>query len=112
MTEIRSLMVGCGIAVPPLRVDNQMLARIMDTSDDWIRERSGIETRYFVEPGVGSAELGTAAARAAIEDAGIDAGEIDYIVCATMTPDHYFPGCGTLIQHGLGIPALPALDIR
>jgi 3-oxoacyl-[acyl-carrier-protein] synthase-3 len=112
MTETRALMVGCGIAVPPIRVDNHMLARIMDTSDDWIRERSGVETRYFVEPGVGSAELGTAAAQAAIEDSGIDAGEIDYIVCATMTPDHYFPGCGTLIQHGLGIDALPALDIR
>jgi len=112
MTETRALMVGCGIAVPPIRVDNHMLARIMDTSDDWIRERSGIETRYFVEPDVGSAELGTAAAQAAIEDSGIDAGEIDYIVCATMTPDHYFPGCGTLIQHGLGIDPLPALDIR
>jgi 3-oxoacyl-[acyl-carrier-protein] synthase-3 len=112
MTKARALMMGCGIAVPPIRVDNHMLARIMDTSDDWIRERSGIETRYFVEPGVGSAELGVAAARAAVEDAGIDAAEIDYIVCATMTPDHYFPGSGTLIQHGLGIDALPTLDIR
>ena len=112
MTGSRALMLGCGIAVPPIRVGNDMLARIMDTSDDWIRERSGIETRYFVEPGVGSSDLGTAAARAAIEDAGIDAGEIDYIVCATMTPDHYFPGSGTLIQNGLGIEALPVLDIR
>jgi 3-oxoacyl-[acyl-carrier-protein] synthase-3 len=112
MTKTRALMVGCGIAVPPIRVDNDRLARIMDTSDDWIRERSGVETRFYVEPGVGSSQLGTAAAKAAIEEAGIDAGEIDYIVCATMTPDHYFPGSGTLIQHGLGIDALPVLDIR
>lgn len=84
----------------------------MDTNDEWIQERSGIRTRYFVEPGVGSGELGVQAARNALEEAMIEASEVDYIVCATMTPDHYFPGVGTLIQHGLGIKPVPALDIR
>ena len=108
----RAVLAGCGVAVPPVRVDNDMLAAVMDTNDEWIQERSGIVTRYFVEPGVGSAELGVEAANAALSDADMDASEIDYIVCATMTPNHYFPGCGTLIQHGLGIPPVPALDIR
>ncbi len=89
-----------------------MLARIMETNDQWIRERSGIRTRYYVDPGTGSADLGAAAARSALEDAGIEAREVDYLVCATMTPDHYFPGTGGLIQARLGVPPLPALDLR
>lgn len=112
MSQTRAVLAGVGIHVPPIRVDNDMLSRIMDTNDRWIRERSGIETRFYVEPGVGSAELGALASRAALEDAGIDGSEIDYIVCATMTPDHYFPGSGTLIQERLGLEPLPALDIR
>ena len=68
MSQPRALMLGCGVEIPPICVDNHMLARIMDTTDQWIRERSGIETRYYVEPGVGSSDLGAAAARAAIEN--------------------------------------------
>ncbi len=112
MTEARAVLAGTGICIPPLEVDNSMLSRIIETSDEWIRERSGVVTRYYVEPGVSSSDLGAAAARAALEDAGIEAGEVDYLVCATMTPDHYFPGSGTLIQQKLGIRPLPALDIR
>jgi 3-oxoacyl-[acyl-carrier-protein] synthase-3 len=112
MPQPRALLLGTGIAVPPRRIDNPMLARIVETSDDWIRERSGIVTRYFVDAGVGSADLGAQAARAALADAGVEAAEVDYLVCATMTPDHYFPGSGTLIQHQLGMAPLPALDIR
>lgn len=112
MSQPRAVFAGSGIAVPPVRVDNHMLSRIIDTSDQWIRERSGIVTRYFVEVGTGSADLGTEAARAALEDAGIEPSEVDYLVVATMTPDHYFPGSGPLIQQRLGIEALPALDIR
>jgi 3-oxoacyl-[acyl-carrier-protein] synthase-3 len=112
MSEARAVLAGTGVAIPPLVVDNHMLSRIIDTSDEWIRERSGIVTRYYVEAGVASSDLGADAARAALADAGIDAGEIDYLVCATMTPDHYFPGSGTLIQQKLGIGPLPALDIR
>jgi 3-oxoacyl-[acyl-carrier-protein] synthase III len=112
MTGARAQLVGTGIAVPPLEVDNQMLARIIETSDEWIRERSGVSTRYYVHAGTASSDLGAEAARAALADGGVEADEVDYLVCATMTPDHYFPGTGTLIQQKLGIAALPALDIR
>lgn len=108
----RAVLAGSGVSVPPLAVDNAAFARVVDTTDEWIRERSGIVSRRFVEPGVGSSALGIEAARAALADAGMEAAEIDYVVCATMTPDHYFPGVGTLVQQGLGIAPLPALDIR
>jgi 3-oxoacyl-[acyl-carrier-protein] synthase III len=109
---LRALLGGCGIAIPSVRVDNNMLARVMETSDEWIRERSGIETRYYVEPGVGASDLGAQAAAEALSDAGLEPGDIDYIVCATMTPDHYFPGAGAMIQQKLGMEACPALDLR
>jgi 3-oxoacyl-[acyl-carrier-protein] synthase III len=112
MTQARAVLAGTGIAIPPLEVDNHMLSRIIETDDAWIRERSGVVTRFYVEAGVASSDLGAEAARAALANAGIEAGEIDYLVCATMTPDHYFPGTGTLIQQKLGIGPLPALDIR
>src|ERR1700720_843575 len=112
MTQARAVLAGTGIAIPPLEVDNHMLARIIETDDAWIRERSGVVTRFYVEAGVASSDLGVEAARAALANAGIEAGEIDYLVCATMTPDHYFPGTGTLIQQKLGIGPLPVLDIR
>jgi 3-oxoacyl-[acyl-carrier-protein] synthase III len=96
MSRPRAVFAGSGIAVPERVVDNARLALVMDTSDEWIRERSGIEQRRYVEKGVG---LGRArcrgAAEAALADAGVEAGEVDYLVCATMTPDHYFPGAGT-----------------
>jgi 3-oxoacyl-[acyl-carrier-protein] synthase-3 len=89
-----------------------MLGRVMETNDDWIRERSGIRSRTYTEPGFGSSDLGAAAAKQALEHAGIAAQEIDYLVMATMTPDHYFPGSATLVQAKLGIDPLPALDLR
>ena len=112
MTRARAILAGAGVSVAPHRITNSMLARIMETSDRWIRERSGIETRYYVEAGTGSADLGAEAARAALDDAGVEAREVDYLVCATMTPDHYFPGTGGLIQARLGVSPLPALDLR
>lgn len=112
MAETRAVLAGCGVAIPPREITNEMLSRIVDTNDAWIRERSGIATRFYVDPGVGASDLGTEAAQAALTDAGMEVGEIDYIVCATMTPDQYFPGSGTLIQRKLGMGAVPALDIR
>lgn len=112
MRRLRARFAGSGVALPPRVIDNATLARVMDTSDEWVRERSGIETRRYVEAGVGSSDLGAEAARAALADAGVEPGEVDYLVCATMTPDHYFPGCGTLIQQKLGLPPRPALDLR
>ncbi len=112
MSHPRAVLKGTGVEVPPIRVDNEMLSRIIDTNDQWIRERSGIVTRYFAEPGVGSSNLGASAAQNALSDAGLEPADIDYLVCATMTPDHYFPGAGTLIVEQLGLDNLPALDLR
>jgi 3-oxoacyl-[acyl-carrier-protein] synthase III len=112
MPSPRALFVGSGIAVPPRVIDNANLARVIETTDDWVRERSGILERRAVEAGVASSDLGAEAARAALADAGVAAEEVDYIVCATMTPDHYFPGCATLIQNKLGMGPVAALDIR
>ncbi len=112
MGQPRALLAGSGIAVPPLEIDNDTLSRIIDTHDRWIRERSGIVTRFYVEPGTSSSDLGAEASRKALEDAGVEGDEVDYIVCATMTPDHYFPGAGTLIQQHLGLRPVPALDLR
>ncbi len=112
MAERRAVLAGSGVAIPPHEINNEMLSRIVDTNDAWIRERSGIATRHYVDPGVGSSDLGAEAAKAALADAAMQASELDYIVCATMTPDQYFPGAGTLIQRKLGIGAVAALDIR
>ena len=109
---MRTQIVGSGFVTGEHLITNDQLARLMDTSDEWIRERSGVETRYYVEQGTTTSDLGAGAARRAIEDAGIAKDEIDYIVFATMTPDHYFPGCGGLLQDKLGLGHIPALDVR
>lgn len=112
MNPPRAHFAGSGIAVPDRAIDNATLARVIETDDAWVRERSGVVERRYVEAGVASSDLGAAAAQAALADASMAADEIDYIVCATMTPDHFFPGCGTLLQQKLGMRPTPALDIR
>src|SRR5438309_8252351 len=109
---LRTRILGTGFVVGEHLVKNDVLAGLMDTSDQWIRERSGVEQRYYVEEGTKTSDLGLGAARKALDDAGVPAGEIDYIVFATMTPDHYFPGCGGILQHKLGLATIPAVDIR
>ncbi len=109
---LRTRILGTGFVTGEHKVTNAQLAGLMDTSDEWIRERSGVEERYYVESGTSTTDLGVGAARKAIADAGIAASDIDYIVFATMTPDHYFPGCGGLLQNALGLGHIPALDIR
>ncbi len=109
---LRAVIVGSGSEIPPVKVDNQDLARITDTNDAWIRERSGVESRYFVEPGTGTSDLGVAAARRALEAAGTTPDEVDLVVFATMTPDHFFPGASALLQTKLGLRAVPCLDLR
>jgi len=109
---MRAVVVGSGSEIPPQAVTNQMLARIMDTSDEWIRERSGVETRHYVEPGTATSDLGVAAARRALEAARVSPEEVDLVVFATMTPDHYFPGAGPLLQAKLGLRSVPCFDIR
>jgi 3-oxoacyl-[acyl-carrier-protein] synthase-3 len=109
---MKSVITGSGIALPPHVVTNEQLSRIMDTSDEWIRTRSGIEQRYFAGPGMGSAELGSLAAEAAIRDAGLTPEDIDVVVFATMTPDHVLPGNGPLLQKRIGLRGVPTFDIR
>jgi 3-oxoacyl-[acyl-carrier-protein] synthase III len=109
---VRAVIVGSGACVPPNLVTNQMLSRIMDVSDDWIKERSGIETRYYVDEGVSTSDLALVAAVQALESASVDKNEIDLIIFATMTPDYYFPGSGVLLQSKLGITGAPCFDIR
>ncbi|MGA7990978.1 MAG: 3-oxoacyl-[acyl-carrier-protein] synthase III C-terminal domain-containing protein [Thermoanaerobaculia bacterium] len=110
--ERTTVIRGSGMYVPPLVVTNEMMSRIMDTSDEWIVPRTGIKERRFVEPGVGSAEIGARAAERALAEAGIAASDIDFIIFATMTPDHYFPGNGGLLAARLGLKTTHALDIR
>jgi 3-oxoacyl-[acyl-carrier-protein] synthase III len=106
--------MGIGMAVPSRVVTNDDLAKQMETSNEWIVERTGIEQRRWVEPGEGGAELGTRAAKEAIERAGIKAEDIDLIVYATLSPDVMFPGTGVYVQRLLGIASksIPCLDIR
>ncbi|WP_243295010.1 3-oxoacyl-ACP synthase III family protein [Geothrix mesophila] len=110
---MRSVITGTGIGLPPHVVTNAALAGIMDTSDEWIRTRSGIQERRFAEPGQGSTDLGVLASRAALADAGLAPGDLDAVVFATMTPDHVLPGDGPLLQAALGLRTdLPTFDIR
>ena len=108
----RAVIVGSGSEIARTRLTNEQMARMMDTSDQWIRERSGVETRYFATPDVATSDLGVAASAKALEAAGVEKDEVDMVVFATMTPDHFFPGCGTLLQHKLGLRTVPCFDIR
>jgi len=105
-------IVGTGSYAPGEPVTNDMLARVMDTTDDWVHQRTGIRQRHFTPEGVGCSDLAVEASKRAIASAGIAAEDIDYIVFATMTPDYVFPGSGGLLGAKLGIPGVPALDIR
>jgi 3-oxoacyl-[acyl-carrier-protein] synthase-3 len=107
-----TIILGTGMALGEHEVKNDDLSRVCDTSDEWIRERTGISTRYYVADGTATSDLGARAARQAMEDAGVTAAEIDYVVFATMTPDYLFPGAGTLLQLKLGLRQVPTLDIR
>jgi len=109
---VRTVIAGSGVAIAPNRVTNEMLSRIMDVDDDWIRERSGVECRYFVDEGTSTSDLGAAAAQNALDNACVKKEDLDLIIFATMTPDYYFPGCGSLLQARLGAPEIPCFDIR
>lgn len=99
--------------VPKKVVTNNDLLKYMDTSDEWIQERTGIrERRYAERSGETTTTMGVEAARIAIERAGITAGDIDFIVFATLSPDYYFPGCGVLLQRAMKMNEIGALDVR
>ena len=109
---LRSAIVGTGYHVPERIVTNDELSKKMDTSDAWIRERTGIEERRWVSPGTTGADMAREAAEMALAEAGIEAAEVDAIVLATLSPDHFFPGTGVFLQRELGLATVPCLDIR
>jgi 3-oxoacyl-[acyl-carrier-protein] synthase-3 len=110
---MRSLITGSGIGIPKNVVTNHDLAKVMETSDEWIRTRSGVEERRYVDDGQGSSDLGRMAAEQALAAAGRTKDEIDAIVFATMTPDYFFPGNGPVLQAKMGFAESTAtFDIR
>ena len=109
-----SKIIGLGKYVPDNVVTNDDLSKLMDTNDEWIQERTGIKERRWVKKGSGNttATMGVKAAKIAIERAGIDKDDIDFIIFATLSPDMYFPGPGVQVQHALDIKTVGALDVR
>lgn len=110
---IRSRIAGIGMYVPENVVTNQDLTRYMETSDEWIQERTGIkERRYAHRTQETTTTMGVEAAKIAIERSGITPQDIDFIVFATLSPDYYFPGCGVLVQRAMKMKEIGALDVR
>ncbi|MFA7614912.1 MAG: beta-ketoacyl-ACP synthase III [Candidatus Caldatribacteriota bacterium] len=105
-------IIGTGMYVPENIITNYDLEKMMDTSHDWIVQRSGIEERRWVNAEEGTSDLALKASLKAIENAGIDKNEIDCILFATLSPDYYFPGSGCILQAKLGVQEIPAIDVR
>lgn len=108
----RVRILGLGHYLPPRVVTNTDLTRIMDTTEEWIEQRTGIRERRFVDSSVGSADLGLLAAREALKAAGTRAEDLDLILLSTLSPDVDFPGSACLLQRGLGVRGVPAMDVR
>lgn len=110
---LRSKIAGIGMYVPENIVTNDNLVKHMDTSNDWIHERTGIRERHYADrTGETTTTMGVEAAKIAIERAGITVQDVDFIIFATLSPDYYFPGCGVLVQRALKMKEIGALDIR
>jgi 3-oxoacyl-[acyl-carrier-protein] synthase III len=110
--RLRSMFLGLGAMTPANIVSNAELATMVDTSDEWIVARTGIQQRAIAGPLETTTTLAVEASRRALLDAGIDASEIDLVICATATPDRTFPATATLIQAELGIPVCIAFDLQ
>jgi 3-oxoacyl-[acyl-carrier-protein] synthase-3 len=108
----RSRFLGTGFAVPDRVVTNDELSRLVDTTDEWIRTRTGIQQRHWVNEGETGVDLAQRATQRALEMAGLSATDLDAIVYATSSPDHFAPGNGVFLQRQLGISTIPALDLR
>ena len=107
-----SRIVGTGRYLPERIMTNFDMEKIVDTSDEWIRTRTGVERRHVVAEGQTTSDMCVEAAKIAIADAGIDVADIDLVITGTTTPDLVFPNISTLIQHRLGIPACPAFSLE
>jgi 3-oxoacyl-[acyl-carrier-protein] synthase-3 len=112
MSDHRSRIAGVGMYVPPRVVTNKDLEKVMETTHEWIVERSGIEERRWVDPGEGGAEMAAKASREAMEKAGVQAKDVDMLIYATLSPDVNFPGTGVFVQRLLGLREIPCFDIR
>ncbi len=112
MTVTRSVVLGCGGYLPRQVLTNADLARKVDTSDEWIVQRTGIHERHIAAPGEKTSDLALAAARAALKASGVDASSIDLIVLGTATPDNTFPATAVTVQAELGITAGAAFDVQ
>lgn len=112
MAPVRSVILGCGAYLPKRVMTNAELARIVDTSDEWITERTGIRERRIAAEGEMTSDLGLAAAKQALERAGREAEDIDLVILATSTPDNTFPATAVSIQAQLGIPGGTAFDMQ
>jgi 3-oxoacyl-[acyl-carrier-protein] synthase-3 len=112
VSVIRSQIIGCGAYLPEGVLTNAELAKRVDTSDEWIRDRTGIERRHIAAKGEKTSDLALKSAQAALADAGIGADEIDLIVVATTTPDETFPSVATMIQSRLGMTRGAAFDVQ
>ncbi|MGD8700334.1 MAG: beta-ketoacyl-ACP synthase III [Gemmatimonadales bacterium] len=109
---LRTELLSTGFYVPERVITNKDLTQMMETSDEWIQQRSGIVERRWVENGVDASDLAQRAAEAALERAGLEAAELDCLILATLSPDAYFPGSGVFLQRKLGIRDVPCLDVR
>lgn len=109
---LRAELVSTGFYVPDRVVTNHDLAQWMDTSDEWIQQRSGIVERRWVAEGESTSDLAKEASVRALERAGLSPSDIDCLIVATLSPDHYFPGSGVFLQRKLGIDGIPCLDVR
>jgi len=112
VTRIRSVVKGCGSYLPAEVLTNDDLAKTVDTSDEWIVQRTGIRSRHIAAAGEMTSDLATAAAKAALADAGLEASDIDFIVLGTSTPDNTFPATATSVQAALGITHGFAFDVQ
>lgn len=105
-------ITGTGMAVPPRVVTNDELSKLMNTSDEWIRQRTGIEERRWVDAGMAPSDLALAASKKALAAAGLEANDIEFILVASLSPEQYFPGTVSFLQSKLGLKTTPGLDIR
>ena len=112
MAIIRSVIRGVGAYLPKRVMTNEDMSKIVDTTDDWITERTGIKARHIAADGELTSDLGIAAAKQALVRAGIDPIDIDLVICATATPDRTFPSTAVRIQHELGVTKGAAFDIQ
>lgn len=112
MSVVRAVVRGCGAYLPSNVVTNADLARKVDTSDEWITSRTGIKQRHLVTGNEKTSDLALRAARAALDDAGLEAGDLDAIVLATTTPDETFPATATVVQAALGMTRGFAMDVQ